>query len=133
MGTGLRVGLPCLHVVDIRTVLVSDDCLHPLDLQCFCDINALDVGMGMRTAQNYHRVVSRLYPILYKGALSGHQLRTIYFTLGLADIGQMIAERWGNLTLPLTACNPFTGQLDSSIVLFVAAIANEETTEDFID
>ncbi len=133
VGTRLRVGLPGLHVVDIGAVLMGDDRLHPLDLQRLADVDALDVGVGVGAAQDHQRVVTRLDAILDEGRLTGDQDRTVDLPLRLADVGEVVAERRGDLTLVSAALHPLAGKLDSGIVLLVAAVTDEEATEHLLD
>ena len=115
----LRIPLPRLHIVDVRTVSRRDDLHDARNLFRFSCVNRFDVGTGIRGPQDNQDTGIRRNIVLDIRPLTADERRTIHLAVRCPDLSELLAEDRRRFGLIVTKLSSLSYQLNCKEVMLV--------------
>ena len=115
----LRIPLPRLHIVDVRTVSRRDDLHDARNLFRFSCVNRFDVGTGIRGPQDNQDTGIRRDIVLDIRPLTADERRTVHLAVRCPDLSELLAEDRRRFGLIVTKLSSLSYQLNCKEVMLV--------------
>ena len=129
----LRIALPGLHVVDIRTVSRRDDLHNARYFFRLSGVNRFDVGTGIRRPQNNQDTGIRRDIVLDIRPLTADERRTVHLAVRRPDLSELLAEDRCCFGLIVTKLSSLPNQLNRKEVMLVRCIPDENPGKRILD
>ena len=124
--TGLGVSLTGLHVIYIRTVLMSDDSFHSFKRLCFLRVDFPYISHGVWGAEDLEDICSRFNLVFHKHLVTRDKSIAVDLVHRLSDVTEVIAESGTYSTLVHAGFSLLLHKADSKIEMLIARIPYEE-------
>ncbi len=122
----LRFALSGLHVVDVRAVEGRDDADDAGKFLRLGGVDPVDVGAGVRRAEDDQAAGVRRHVVFDKGAFSGYELGAVDLSGGFSDTVKRRTEGRRDFALVGAGFDSLFRETDGEIVVLIAGVADKD-------